>query len=256
MHRKLALLLLILLVGCRGGGPLARELTSRAEDWQPKREETQKAAPLAYDTAPFDVKRTDLPPAYDGNDIKKVYESFEQGQAKGTDAYAFRESLAPGPPGNELWYDRDRGIFKIRIRVEPVFDPMGNIDEDKASFPIAGYSEKMKSRRKKEDTSEKKWLLWEVSVAGKIGTAKSGVFLETEGRVPPRSDPLPRDISLLLVCRPRSSQEVFSTATGSPAAIEGRVFMHYYLKSDLLELWVYDYKTGRIFDKKKISVSP
>jgi len=264
VYGRLVLLMLVLLMGCHG--PLARQLTSKVRDWQPsgeRGERKEKATPRAFDATPFDVTRTKLPSAYEGNDIVKVYASFEQGSAGGTDVRAFRESLSPGPPGNDLWYDGSRSIFKVRIRVEPFFDSAGNVDGNRVSFVVAGYSGKAGSRQKRDqEAPQEEWLLWEVSTENgkrlreKIEMDRSGPFLVTEGRVPPQADISIKDIAALLVCRPRSAQEGISVATGSPSGIEGRGFMHYYLKSYLLELWVYDYRTGQIFAKNKILALP
>ncbi len=139
MHRKPLLILaaLLLLAGCRGG-PLGRELASQARDIKlGGGQHKDEKAPIVFDAAPFDLGRASLPPRYNGNDITEVYDSFDSGgqtlqkgkkrpprppadRDKGatTAVYAFRESIAPGPPGNDFEYDADHCAFKIRIRVE------------------------------------------------------------------------------------------------------------------------------------------
>jgi hypothetical protein len=82
---------------------------------------------------------------------------------------------------------------------------------------------------------------------------RSGTFITAEGKVPPADAPLPKDISALLVCAPRTAGEGLSAGPGMSPTIAGSGFRHYYLRSDLLELWVYDYRTGRIFVKEKIT---
>jgi len=282
MYRKLALTMVMLLFfGCRGS-PLGQELASRARVWQPNREKKEKTVPVVFDTAPFDVKRASLPPCYDGHDITKVYESFESGgsppdngknrpvprpaawaadgESEGVDAYAFRESIGPGPPGNQFWYDAERGTFKVRIRVEPFFDPAGNIGRDRVAFVIAGYPKKTeRDLTPDQEASRTRWLLWEVSVVDgpglreKMEVDRSGTFITAEGKVPPAGASLPKDISALLVCATRTAGEGLSPGPGLSPTITGSGFRHYYLKSDLLELWVYDYRTGRIFVKVKIA---
>ncbi len=282
MYRKLVLAMVMLLfVGCRGG-PLGRELASRARDWQPNWEQKEKTVPVVFDAAPFDVKRASLPPCYDGHDIMKVYESFEpggsplengenrpgqraaapaaNGESEGAGAYAFRETIAPGPPGNQFWYDADHCTFKVRIRVEPFFDPEGNIVRDRVAFVIAGYPNKTeRAPARDREASVTRWLLWEVSVADgpglreKMHTDRSGTFIAAEGKVPPADAPLPKDISALLVCTTRTAGEGLSVGPGLSPTIAGSGFRHYYLNADLLELWVYDYRTGRIFVKEKIA---
>ncbi len=64
---------------------------------------------------------------------------------------------------------------------------------------------------------------------------------------------MPKDISVLLVCAPRASAEGLSIGPGLSPTIPGNGFGHYYLMSDLLELWVYDYATGRVFLKEQIT---
>lgn len=253
MLKKTAFWILVLLAGC---GPLSHGLNSRTGDLQPNRK--ARATARTFDTAPFDLARTKLPSAYEGHDIMKVYSSFEQGTARGTEVFAFRVSLAPGAPGNELSHDEDRRVFTTRIQIEPFWDSAGNVEQNRVSFMIAGYSGTSGSESSNErGASQRRWLLWEVSVSSdqdfrkRAKADRSGAFLAMEAPEPPqyRSG----EISALLVCRPRSSSEGFSTTVGSPPVLDGRGFMHYYLKSDLLELWMYDYRTGRILGKDKIA---
>jgi hypothetical protein len=284
MHKKLALAMVVLLLfGCRAG-PLGRELASRAKDWQGwDTKKKEKAVPVVFDTAPFDVKRASLPPCYNGHDITKVYESFESGSSaqengesramqrpvapsadgrgEGTGARAFRESIAPGPPGNQLWYDADRGAFKVRIRVEPFFDPEGNVEKDRVAFVLAGYHDRTERpvAWDRQD-SRTRWLLWEVSVADgpglreKMETDRAGTFITAAGRVPPGDAPLSEEnISALLVCVPRTAGEGLSLGPGMSPTMAGSGFRHYYLGSDLLELWVYDYRTGQVFVKETLA---
>ncbi len=261
MHKKLALLLLVLLVGC--GGPRGHAPDFGDGDGPPHGPGREEAAPRAFDTAPFDLRKMQLPPAYEGHDVAAVYSAFEQRQAGGMGVYAFRENLAPGPPGNDFSYNRDRGAFKVRIRIEPFYDAAGNVDESLVSFVIAGYAGAGKPERKYDrEAREKKWLLWEVSLDNGRSLQelarrdRLGAFLSIEGKVPREPETLPRDISALLVCRPRSAQEGLSTTVDVPSAVEGSAFRHYYLKSDLVEVWVYDHKTGRVFSKQRIAGPP
>lgn len=245
MFKKSVFLTLILLAGC---GLFSHGVKSGTGT---------KAAARTFDTAPFDLERGKLPPAYEGHDITKVYSSFEQGTAKGTDVFAFRLSLAPGAPGNELSHDSDRKVFKTFVRIEPFWNSAGNVEASRVSFMIAGYSGASGSQSPDErGASQRRWLLWEVSVDNdrnfgeKAKADRSGAFLVMEAPEPPQYKS--GEISVLLVCRPRSAGEGFSTTVGSPPVLNGGGFMHYYLKSDLLELWMYDYKTGRILGKDKI----
>ncbi len=269
MHKKLALAMVMLfLFGCRGG-PVGRELASKARDWQPNWEKKEKKVPVAFDAAPFDVKRVDLPPRYDGHDIVKVYGSLDSGGVHPENGenlppppatYAFRETISPGPPGNQFWYDADHCSFKVRIRVEPFFDSEGNIGPDRVAFVIVGYPGKAEhATTQDQETVRTRWLLWEVSVADdpglrrKMEKDRSGTFITVDGKVPPADAPLPKDISVLLVCMPRAAGEGLSAGPGMSPTIAGSGFRHYYLGSDLLELWVYDYRTGRVFVKEKIA---
>jgi hypothetical protein len=275
MYRRLALAMVMLLfLGCHGGGPLGHGPASG--------DNREKTIPVVFDTAPFDMKRTSLPPGYDGHDITKVYRSFESGsrlpengenqaverlaapvasgESEGPGAYAFKESIAPGPPDNQLWYDADRGTFKVRIRVEPFFDSAGNSERNRFAFVIVGYPKKTERvLTGDQGASRTRWLLWEVSVADGPGLRQrmemdaSGAFIGAEGKVLRADAPLLKDISALLVCAPLTAAEGLSVGPGMSPTIAGSGFRHYYLKSDLLELWVYDYRTGRIFVKKKIT---
>ena len=124
MHKKILLILLVfaagpLLFGCRGGGLLGRELGSHGKDVQFGGGHKNGKAPIIFDTTPFDASNADLPPHYNGHDITEVYASFESGQHtrheatqpgpgqhggsagenEHGDLYAFRVSIAAGPPG-------------------------------------------------------------------------------------------------------------------------------------------------------------
>jgi hypothetical protein len=266
--------MMLLLIGCRG--PLGREMASQAKDVKFGGDgHKDKKTPIVFDTAPFDLNRAGLPPHYNGHDITEVYASLEPGgqplQKRGkrparrsadrdresgtTDVYAFRESVAPGPPGNQFWYDEDHSSFRVRIRVEPCFDAQGNVVTGRLAFVVAGYPNK-KGRAPGQEAT--RWLLWEVSVADspslqkRIQAETYGAFITLEGKVPLEETPLPRNISVLLVCAPRKAVEGLSVGPGLSPTIEGSGFGHYYLISDLLELWVYDYATGRVFLKAKI----
>ena len=191
----------------------------------------------------------------------KVYSSVEQGTAGGADVFAFRVSLAPGAPGNEMSYDSDRKVFTARIRIVPSWDLRETSTKAGSLFLIAGYSSTPSSRSSNEGgASQKRWLLWEVSLSNdrnfgeKAKVDRSGTFLVMEAPEPPQYRP--GEISVLLVCRPRSATEGFSMTVGSPRVIDGRGFMHDDLKSDLLELWMYDHRTGRIMNKEIVAPRP
>ena len=270
--KKILLILLVLaaaplLFGCRGGGLLGRELASRAKDVQFGGGHKNDKAPIIFDTSPFDAGRSDLPPHYNGHDITEVYASFESGQHTGhgeegpeaawAAGHAFRESIAAGPPGNQLWYDADHGLFKVRIRVEPCFDAEGNIEAEKFALVVVGYHHEAKGRLPAQEAT--KWILWEVSgtdgqsLGKKIEGDRSGAYISLHGKTSTDEPPLPKDISVLLVCAPRASAEGLSIGPGLSPTIPGNGFGHYYLISDLLELWVYDYATGRVFLKEQIT---
>ena len=269
---------MLLLAGCRGGGLLGRELASQAKDMKfggGSGEHKDKKVPPVFDTAPFDFSRAALPPHYDGHDITKVYASFEspgrttpdgrkrpskrpadrQVQSGTAGIYAFRESIGQGPPGNDLLYDEEHGSFKVRIRVEPCFDGEGNVRQDRLAFVLVGYPNKQGPAQVQRPT---RWLLWEVSAADgpafreRVEVDRAGAYLTAEGRVPRNEAPMGRDIAALLVCAPRAAAQGLSVGPGLSPTIEGSGFGHYYLICDFLELWVYDYATGRVFVKAKI----
>jgi len=268
---------LLLLAGCRGGGLLGRELVSQAKDMKfgGGGDRGNKKVPPAFDTAPFDAERPALPPHYDGHDITKIYASFESAGRTPQDArkrpsgrsadrqmqggtagvYAFRESIGQGPPGNDLLYDEEHGSFKVRIRVEPCFDGEGNVRQDRLAFILVGYPNSKGPARAQAQT---RWLLWEVSAADgpafreRVEVDRAGAYLTAEGRVPRNEAPMGRDIAALLVCAPRAAAQGLSVGPGLSPTIEGSGFGHYYLICDFLELWVYDYATGRVFVKAKI----
>lgn len=135
------------------------------------------------------------------------------------------------------------------------FDAQGNVVTDRLAFIVAGYPGK-KGRAPRQEAT--RWLLWEVAAADspllhrKIEVDRSGAYITAEGKVPQNDPPVPRDISVLLVCAPRASAEGLSVGPGLSPTIEGSGFAHYYLITDILELWVYDYATGRVFVKARI----
>ena len=282
MYRKLVLAMVMLLfVGCRGG-PLGRELASRARDWQPNWEQKEKTVPVVFDAAPFDVKRASLPPCYDGHDIMKVYESFEPGAAPRRTVKTGRgsgprhrqrtgkargpEPMRSGRPSPPALRAISSGTTRIiapsrsASGSSPFSTPRETSWKTRVAFVIAGYPNKTeRGPARDREASVTRWLLWEVSVADgpglreKMHTDRSGTFIAAEGKVPPADAPLPKDISALLVCTTRTAGEGLSVGPGLSPTIAGSGFRHYYLNADLLELWVYDYRTGRIFVKEKIA---
>ncbi len=161
------------------------------------------------------------------------------GESEHGDLYAFRVSIAAGPPGNHLWYDADHGLFKVRIRVEPCFDAEGNIETENFALVVVGYHHEAKGRAPAQEAT--RWILWEVSgtdgqsLGKKIEGDRSGVYISLHGKTSTDEPPLPKDISVLLVCAPRASAEGLSIGPGLSPTIPGNGFGHYYLVSDLLE---------------------
>jgi hypothetical protein len=231
---------------------------------------------LKYDTKPFDRTATSLPPSYPGHDIVSIYEGLVAASPSGTESKSanLRDepqrsypqdlfALVCGQPTQDqavretrVAYDENRQIMSVTFLPLTAFSsPL--VHQSIIVFrEVKGHEEKLQTM----DASGSKALV-KTHYEQQYGVVSDGVLhLSTDIylKMGPQEAHDSRDyIGVLLVCRikpvgdPPELTLLESSLSSATAASPVETFYFQHLVGvELLEIWIYNKRTGTVYLKK------
>jgi len=238
--------------------------------WTGTPEPPQRSGPLAFDNKPFNIAAKQLPPFYAGHEPEALYEKIRKEEDSRDLIYALRVI-----PAGRL-YDPATRVLSLYCRVSRVFD-RGKEDQALKGFSVK-YQPLVDNTYTGTDASGAKVEIEEIKFrefvvafpnfinfpmekpvrkqAGKDAEAggQNEGWDAIRGAIPLTPDEAKQAgdrVQALLVLGPTPPFVSTDSLEEHSTAVKFREYSarYYYIHSRILELWFYDFETGRVLMK-------